>query len=100
MSTNLSVGFIGAGPGGLALGMLLARAGFCDVTIFDLGYGVGGWTTQCSNYFRAANGRAVTQWPRSARSFWTMTRRFKPADFSFSGLPAQAAPAVSARRSR
>ncbi len=47
------------------------------------------WTTQCSNYFRAANGRVVTQWPRSARSFWGMTRRFKPADFSFE------APAVS-----
>jgi cyclohexanone monooxygenase len=41
------------------------------------------WTTQCSNYFRAANGRVVTQWPRSARSFWGMTRRFKPADFAF-----------------
>ncbi|OBH63394.1 cyclohexanone monooxygenase [Mycobacterium colombiense] len=41
------------------------------------------WTTQCSNYFRAPNGRVVTQWPRSARAFWTMTRRFTPADFSF-----------------
>jgi cyclohexanone monooxygenase len=41
------------------------------------------WTTQCSNYFRAANGRVVTQWPRSAGAFWGMTRRFKPADFSF-----------------
>jgi cyclohexanone monooxygenase len=41
------------------------------------------WTTQCSNYFRAANGRVVTQWPRSARTFWRMTRRFKPADFTF-----------------
>ena len=41
------------------------------------------WTTQCSNYFRAANGRVVTQWPRSARTFWGMTRRFKPADFTF-----------------
>jgi cyclohexanone monooxygenase len=41
------------------------------------------WTTQCSNYFRAANGRVVTQWPRSARAFWSMTRRFKPADFTF-----------------
>jgi len=48
------------------------------------------WTTQCSNYFRAPNGRVVTQWPRSARTFWGMTRRFKPADFRF------AAPAVSA----
>lgn len=28
------------------------------------------WTTQCSNYFRAPNGRVVTQWPRSARTFW------------------------------
>ncbi|OBI17078.1 cyclohexanone monooxygenase [Mycobacterium sp. E2327] len=41
------------------------------------------WTTQCSNYFRAPNGRVVTQWPRSARSFWGMTRRFRPADFTF-----------------
>ncbi len=41
------------------------------------------WTTRCSNYFRAANGRVVTQWPRSARSFWSMTRRFKAADFIF-----------------
>jgi cyclohexanone monooxygenase len=42
------------------------------------------WTTQCSNYFRAANRRVVTQWPRSARSFWEMTRSFKPADYSLS----------------
>jgi cyclohexanone monooxygenase len=41
------------------------------------------WTTRCSNYFRAANGRVVTQWPRSARSFWTMTRWFKAADYTF-----------------
>ena len=47
------------------------------------------WTTRCSNYFRAPNGRVVTQWPRSARSFWEMTRRFKPADYSFR------APAIS-----
>ena len=39
------------------------------------------WTTRCHNYFRAPNGRVVTQWPRSARSFWTMTRRFRPADY-------------------
>lgn len=48
------------------------------------------WTTRCSNYFRAANGRVVTQWPRSARSFWGMTRRFKPGDFSFA-VPAGSA---------
>ena len=41
------------------------------------------WTTHCSNYFREANGRVVTQCPRSARSFSGMTRRFKPADFGF-----------------
>ncbi len=58
------------------------------------------WTTQCSNYFRTANGRVVTQWPRSARSFWRMTRRFKPADFSFSRVRAEAVSAVSARQSR
>ena len=26
------------------------------------------WLTRCSNYFRASNGRVVTQWPRSARA--------------------------------
>ena len=41
------------------------------------------WLTRCSNYFRAANGRVVTQWPRSARVFWGMTRRFRPADYAF-----------------
>ncbi|BBZ01536.1 monooxygenase [Mycolicibacterium chitae] len=41
------------------------------------------WTTRCSNYFRAANGRVVTQWPRSARAFWTMTRRLRLRDYSF-----------------
>jgi cyclohexanone monooxygenase len=41
------------------------------------------WTTRCNSYFRAANGRVVTQWPRSARDFWSMTRRFRPADYVF-----------------
>ena len=41
------------------------------------------WVTRCSNYFRAPNGRVVTQWPRSARAFWGMTRRFRPADYAF-----------------
>jgi cyclohexanone monooxygenase len=54
------------------------------------------WTTQCSNYFRAPNGRVVTQWPRSARTFWGMTRRFKPADFHFEGPPVSAPDAAAA----
>jgi cyclohexanone monooxygenase len=41
------------------------------------------WLTRCSNYFRAPNGRVVTQWPRSAGAFWGMTRRFRPADYVF-----------------
>jgi len=41
------------------------------------------WTTRCNSYFRAANGRVVTQWPRSARDFWNMTRRFRAADYTF-----------------
>ncbi|CAN5696015.1 NAD(P)-binding domain-containing protein [soil metagenome] len=41
------------------------------------------WTTKCNNYFRVASGRVVTQWPRSARAFWAMTRRFRPADYIF-----------------
>jgi cyclohexanone monooxygenase len=43
------------------------------------------WTTRCNNYFRNANGRVVTQWPRSARVFWSMTRRFRPADYELRG---------------
>jgi cyclohexanone monooxygenase len=41
------------------------------------------WLTRCSNYFRAPNGRVVTQWPRSARAFWEMTRRFRSAEYTF-----------------
>ncbi|BBX09322.1 monooxygenase [Mycolicibacterium aichiense] len=41
------------------------------------------WITRCSNYFRAPNGRVVTQWPRSAGAFWAMTRRFRPRDYTF-----------------
>ena len=41
------------------------------------------WLTRCSNYFRAPNGRVVTQWPRSARAFWGMTRRFRPTEYTF-----------------
>ncbi|BBX03251.1 cyclohexanone monooxygenase [Mycolicibacterium moriokaense] len=41
------------------------------------------WLTRCSNYFRAPNGRVVTQWPRSARAFWGMTRRFRSAEYTF-----------------
>ena len=52
------------------------------------------WLTRCHNYFRAANGRVVTQWPRSARAFWTMTRRFKASDFTFAPPPTRPAPAV------
>jgi cyclohexanone monooxygenase len=52
------------------------------------------WLTRCSNYFRAANGRVVTQWPRSARAFWGMTRRFRPSDYTFD--PPSGNPAVEA----
>jgi cyclohexanone monooxygenase len=39
---GFSVGIIGAGPGGLALGIFLSKAGFRDFTIFDREDGVGG----------------------------------------------------------
>ena len=52
------------------------------------------WLTRCSNYFRAPNGRVVTQWPRSARAFWGMTRRFRSADYTFE--PSSEIPAVEA----
>jgi len=45
------------------------------------------WLTRCSNYFRAPNGRVVTQWPRSARALWGMTRRFRSADYTFDPIP-------------
>ena len=51
------------------------------------------WLTRCSNYFRAANGRVVTQWPRSARAFWGMTRRFRPSEYTFA--PPAREPALS-----
>ena len=54
------------------------------------------WTTRCSNYFRAANGRVVTQWPRSARAFWGMTRQFKAADYTFDAPAALAVIEVQA----
>ena len=50
------------------------------------------WTTQCSNYFRAPNGRVVTQWPRSARAFWSMTRRFRPGRLPFTAARHGGAP--------
>ena len=52
------------------------------------------WLTRCSNYFRAANGRVVTQWPRSARAFWGMTRRFKASEYTFAPSALQPAFAV------
>jgi hypothetical protein len=42
--------------------------------------------------------RPMDAWPRSARSFWEMTRRFKAADFSFSKAPANAMAAVESGR--
>jgi acetyl esterase len=55
------------------------------------------WTTQCSNYFRAANGRVVTQWPRSARAFWGLTRRFKAGEYIFDPPPRRNAAAAPLR---
>lgn len=45
------------------------------------------WLTRCSNYYLGANGRVVTQWPRSALAFWSVTRRFRPADYTFDPAP-------------
>src|ERR1700760_3712972 len=42
VAKTLSVGIIGAGPGGLSLGIFLRKAGFEDFTIFDREDGVGG----------------------------------------------------------
>ena len=40
--SGFKIGIIGAGPGGLALGILLSRAGFRDFAIFDREDDVGG----------------------------------------------------------
>jgi cyclohexanone monooxygenase len=37
------------------------------------------WTAGCTNYFRARNGKIVTQLPYSGRSYWLRTRLFHPA---------------------
>jgi len=50
------------------------------------------WLTRCSNYFRAENGRVVTQWPRSARAFWAMTRHFRARDYDFEPESVTSAP--------
>ncbi|WP_373176919.1 NAD(P)-binding protein, partial [Mycobacterium marinum] len=42
MTSPLSVGIIGAGPGGMALGILLKSRGFENFTIFDRESDVGG----------------------------------------------------------
>ncbi len=55
------------------------------------------WLTRCSNYFRAANGRVVTQWPSSARAFWAMTRRFTASDYTFDPPLQSSGPQVDAR---
>ncbi len=55
------------------------------------------WLTRCSNYFRAANGRVVTQWPRSARDFWGLTRWFRPGDYTFDAPRARASIHVDAQ---
>ncbi len=50
------------------------------------------WLTRCSSYFRAPNGRVVTQWPRSARDFWALTRWFRPGDYEFTQTSRRRAP--------
>ncbi|WKG05748.1 NAD(P)/FAD-dependent oxidoreductase [Mycolicibacterium sp. HK-90] len=54
------------------------------------------WLTRCSSYFRAPSGRVVTQWPRSARAFWSMTRRFRAAEYTFDPPATRPAPVPAA----
>ncbi|MCV7057955.1 flavin-containing monooxygenase [Mycolicibacterium gilvum] len=55
------------------------------------------WLTRCSNYFRAPNGRVVTQWPRSARDFWALTRWFRAGDYVFEAPSARETISVGAQ---
>jgi cyclohexanone monooxygenase len=65
MSARLSVGIIGAGPGGLALGILLSRAGFHDFTIFDREDDVGG-TWRINTTGRGCGPRSPKSWSTSS----------------------------------
>jgi cation diffusion facilitator CzcD-associated flavoprotein CzcO len=70
MSARLSVGIIGAGPGGLALGTLPSRAGFHNFTIFAREDDVGG-TWRLNSFeaaaMSAAEGEAVAALDRQPR---------------------------------
>jgi hypothetical protein len=39
------------------------------------------WTAGCTNYFRARNGKIVTQLPYSGGRYWLRTRRFRPSRY-------------------
>lgn len=39
------------------------------------------WDTDCNNYYRAPNGRIVTQWPSTMRDFHARTKDINPAHF-------------------
>jgi cation diffusion facilitator CzcD-associated flavoprotein CzcO len=70
-----TVAIVGAGTGGIAMGIQLAHGGY-DFTLFDRGDGFGGgamtgkvWLANCSNYFRHSNGKVVTQFPYHGHTF-------------------------------
>jgi cation diffusion facilitator CzcD-associated flavoprotein CzcO len=83
----MNIGIIGAGPGGLALGIMLSRAGFDSFTIFDREDGVGGT--------KAAHWDPDSQmWCLSTAS-GERHQRFSPADFRFAAPATSAAEAVT-----
>jgi cation diffusion facilitator CzcD-associated flavoprotein CzcO len=52
------------------------------------------WASGCQSWYLDARGRNVSLWPASSTSYWLRTRRFSPADYSFSraGKPRWLAP--------
>jgi 2-polyprenyl-6-methoxyphenol hydroxylase-like FAD-dependent oxidoreductase len=110
VSTNLSVGIIGAGPGGLTLGILLARTGFHDFCMLEA---QARYIVRALKYMRRKGRTYVAVRPTALAEFvtkidcwmtgtvWTTQCQVaakRASDVSFSNAPAKAMAAVESGR--
>lgn len=88
------IGIIGAGPGGICMGIALRQAGVDTLTIFERAPEVGGtwflntspgaacaaevWNVGAADYYRGPSGRIVTQWPHSMSEYEARTSKPDP----------------------